>query len=274
MTHRFISPEKDDCTTRYFKEISKKQTLPHEEQLKLFKLIKKNDQNALNKLVEGNLKFVVLIAKQYQNNGLPLIDLINEGNYGLIQAATRFKPTRKYKFPTYAVWWIRQSILNALYDNSRLVKVSTKVLQRIKREKRELEKLEAEDNDILIYEKLDQMSEFFNYGTQQIISTSTNYEEDGMDISNMLVGDEIEIEEPDIAVSNEINVLLNELDEREKDIVKCYFGININTEPMTLEAIGEKHSLTKERVRQIKERSLRKIRDKSHKLYDLLHETL
>jgi len=276
MSKKFVNFEDDNSVGKYFKDVRKSVILTPNEELELAKQIKKGDENAMHKLVNANLKFVVSIAKEYQGQGLPLSDLINEGNYGLIKAADRFDHTRGFRFISYAVWWIRQSIIQSLNDNARMVRLPANIISKISYLNKEISKFESEnerepvfgeifdkDNEVMRlirYPKCSSLNEMINEEGDELIELIPSYVED----ENTLIIDD--------RLKNELNKTLSVLDERERNIIELYFGINSNCEAMTLEAIGERYSLTKERIRQIKSKALRKLRFNSHDLYNVINE--
>ena len=264
-----ITNRDDISLNLYLKEISRQPLISSEEEIRLAKLIKEGDKNALSKLINSNLRFVVSVAKQYQNQGISLIDLINEGNIGLIKAAEKFDETRGFKFISYAVWWIRQSILQALADQARTVRLplnqvsslnriskATSKFEQLNERKPSLEELEVETG--IPAEKI---SELLSASTKCVsVDTPFKDEEEGclLDIipnNNSPKADESLMEE---SLSEEINIILNSLTTRERAIIMMFFGIGV--QEMSLEDIGRKFGLTSERVRQIKEKVLRDLR--------------
>ncbi len=258
---------------KYLQEIGRVDLLTPDEEIELAIRIKKSDQRALEKLVKANLRFVVSVAKQYQNQGLSLGDLINEGNLGLIKAAKRFDETRGFKFISYAVWWIRQSILQALAEQSRIVRLPLNrvgALNKIGRAYSNLEQeFEREPNAQELAQELDmdisEVSETMKISGRHVSMDApfTAGEE------NRLL-DILEDEEqpsPDYtlmsdSLKREIERALSTLSEREAEVIKLYFGLN-KEHSLTLEEIGEKFNLTRERVRQIKEKAIRRLRHAS-----------
>jgi len=258
---------------RYLQEIGEVELLTPDEEIELAKAIKKGNQDALEKLTKANLRFVVSVAKQYQNQGLDLCDLINEGNLGLIKAAKRFDETRGFKFISYAVWWIRQSILQALAEQSRVVRLPLNrvgALNKIGKTYNQLEqRMEREPSadeiaDLLemsAYEVTDTMKRSgrhlsmdapFNLGEEnRLLDIIHN---DAQPPPDSLLMDE--------SLKTEVARALGTLSDREAEVVRLYFGLH-REHPMTLEEIGEKFNLTRERVRQIKEKALRRLRHAS-----------
>jgi RNA polymerase primary sigma factor len=274
-TKKFVNFESENSLSKYFKDVRKTSLLTPEEEVELAKKIKKGDTKAIERLVNANLRFVISIAKEYQNQGLSLDDLIGEGNYGLIKAATRFDHTKGFRFISYAVWWIKQSIIQGLNDNARVVRLPASIINKISFLKKEIEKFEFENErepiygeildenneavELILYPKYSSLNEVINEDGDEVIDTLVMNEDD----SSFVI---------DERVKNLLNKTLETLDERERNIIQCYYGINTNCEPMTLEVIGEKYNLTKERIRQIKFKALRKLRHNSNKLYELIKE--
>jgi len=254
-----------DTISKYFKEVRESELITIEKEVELSNKIVEGDTEAIDELVKANLKFVISIAKEYQGLGLPLPDLISEGNYGLIKSASKFDPTRGYRFISYAVWWIRQSIIQSLNDNSRIIRLPTNIIS----------KLSQLNKKSLTYEEImsgDGQPEVV-YPSCVSINEPTNHSGD-MEIIDFLSDDTDDSEVTDIEVDKlrrVINSTLEILDDRERGIVECYFGLNRDCEPMTLEAIGDRYGLTKERIRQIKEKAIRRLRHNNEELYLLLN---
>ena len=269
---------------KYLNEISKVPMIDAQEEVELARRIREGDQAALEKLVNANLRFVVSVSKQYQNQGLTLGDLINEGNMGLIKAAKRFDETRGFKFISYAVWWIRQSILQALADQSRIVRLPlNKVgsLGRITQASARLEQeLEREPTPQEIAESLEiSLSEVENAlrSSGRHLSIDAPLAE-GEDNTLLGVLDQNDEPNPDMpllneSLQNEINRVISTLSDKERDVLKYYFGLDGNA-AHTLEDISEKVGLTRERVRQIKEKALRRLRNDSSELFDYVKKGL
>ena len=261
----------EDSLGYYLKQISRHKTLSAPEEAKTAKRIRKGDRNALEKLIECNLRFVVSVSRNYQNQGLPLGDLINEGNLGLIRAATRFDEKKNFKFISYAVWWIRQSILQALAEQSRIVKLPLNRVGTIHKIGRTQCKLEQKYCRLPYTEeiaqelnlKIDEVLESLKIGNSHVsLDAPLRHDEDDSILMDIIYDYEQEL--PDEAalklfLQNEVEDVLNRLTEREKRVLKLYYGIGEET-PHTLEEIGDRFDLTRERVRQIKERALKRLK--------------
>ncbi len=275
MSKKYVNFENENSLSKYFKDVKKSTLITPNDEVYLAKRIQAGDAKAVDELVEANLKFVISIAKEYQFQGLSLADLISEGNYGLVKAATRFDHTRGFRFISYAVWWIKQSIIQGLNDNARTVRLPANVINNLYRLKKEIEKFESENEREPIYGEIldsnNEAVELFVYPKCSSLNHVIN--DDGDEVIDVMVikEDEEEFVVND-RVKNEISKTLEVLDDRERNIIECYYGINTDCEPMTLEAIGERYSLTKERIRQIKEKAIRKLRHNAHDLYTLIHE--
>lgn len=276
MTKKFVNFDDERSLSKYFKDVRKSTLLTPDEETELAKQIKEGDQDAIEKLVNANLKFVVSIAKDYQNQGLPLSDLISEGNYGLVKAATRFDHTRGFRFISYAVWWIKQSIIQSLNENARTVRLPANIINKLSALKKEIEKFEFENEREPIYgEILDENNEPVElYMHPRCNSLNDVINDDGDELIDVIMVNDEEADKlfVDNRIKDELSRTLSVLEERERNIIECYFGINTDCEPMTLEAIGEKYGLTKERIRQIKEKAIRKLRHNAHSLYSLIRE--
>ena len=258
---------------KYLQDIGKEGLITADEEVALARRIKTGDKIALEKLTKANLRFVVSVSKQYQNQGLSLPDLINEGNLGLIKAAQRFDETRGFKFISYAVWWIRQAILQALAEQSRIVRLPLNQvgsLNKLKKASSILEQqLERPPSEEEIAEKL----EISDHKVKATMQISTRYvsmdapllsDEDSKFLDFFIPKDTEETDEPLLkkSLGDEIQRSLNTLDKKEQDIIKMYYGIGKNYS-QTLEEIGAKFDLTRERVRQIKEKAIRRLRTTS-----------
>ncbi len=254
---------------KYLQEIGREELISVEEEVELAQRIKRGDQEALEKLTRANLRFVVSVAKQYQNQGLSLPDLINEGNLGLIKAAEKFDETRGFKFISYAVWWIRQSILQALAEQSRIVRLPLNQVGSLNKINKALAKFEQENERTPSPEELAAILEIPREKISDTLRVSGRHVSvdapfvDGED--NSLLDVLVNSDSPNAdrglineSLSREIDRALSTLTERERDIVKYFFGIN--GQEMTLEEIGEHFGLTRERVRQIKEKAIRRLR--------------
>lgn len=272
ITQSITNRRESESLEKYFQEINKISLLLSEEEISLVKKIKQGDQRALEKLIKANLRFVVSVAKQYQNQSLSLNDLINEGNIGLVKAAHKFDETRGFKFISYAVWWIRQSIMQALSENSRIVKIPVSLsgtISKIKKVSSGLEqKYEREPTDEELAEVLEMTTKEIN-GALNSVSKQVSFDAPmGGDSDNGSLLDVIENENSPRVDANlsdkeslkvEIERTLSSLSYREQEVIKMTFGIG-GKEQMTLQEIGEYLGLTRERVRQIKEKGIRKLR--------------
>ncbi len=256
MNKRFINT-KEDSMSIYLKDVRKHNVITVKEEVILATRIFNGDDSAIEELVKANLRFVIAIAKDYQNHGVPLADLISEGNYGLITAAKRFDYRKGYRFISYAVWWIKQGILQCLNDNSRTVRLPANMINKMSKIKKEIEK----------FEKMNQRSpshlEIEYLHIPRCSSLSAPINEDGDELGSLLPDDTFEcpdqVENEDDLLKKHLEKAMSNLSDREREIVNCYFGIY--GESMTLEAIGDEYDLTKERIRQIKEAAIRKIRN-------------
>ena len=258
---------------RYLQEIGEVSLLVPEQEIELAKRIKKNDQIALEKLTKANLRFVVSVAKQYQNQGLSLGDLINEGNLGLIKAAKRFDETRGFKFISYAVWWIRQSILQALAEQSRVVRLPLNRVGALNKIGKAFSNLEqeferepsaseiAEELEMTPYEVSDTLK---ISGKHLSLDAPFNQGDDNRLLD--VIQDDHQPPPDDLLLDESLRIevqrALTTLLDREAEVVKLYFGLE-REHPLTLEEIGERFSLTRERVRQIKEKAIRRLRHTS-----------
>jgi RNA polymerase primary sigma factor len=276
MSRKYVNFDVEDNIGKYFKDVRKSIILTPSEEIRLAERIKEGDDKAVELLVNANLKFVISVAKEYQNQGLPLSDLISEGNYGLIKAAKRFDHEKGFRFISYAVWWIRQSILQSLNDNARMVRLPANIINKISYLNKEISKFEFINEREPVYgeifDKDKEVMDLIYY--PKCLSLNETINEDGDELIELIpnLDDEENKLEIDNKVKDELQKTLSVLDEREKEIIENYFGINTNLEPMTLEAIGEKYNLTKERIRQIKEKAIRKLRHNANGLYSLINE--
>jgi RNA polymerase primary sigma factor len=268
----------------YFQEIGKYVLLKPEEEIDLAIKIKKGDMAAQDKLVRANLRFVVSVAKMYQNQGLSLGDLINEGNIGLVKAAQRFDETRGFKFISYAVWWVRQGIMSAIADQSRVVRLPLNRVGNLTKLGKVYRELEQEFERKPTTEELAKILEISSDEVAYILQISSrqvsvdapfnNGDENKSTLMDVLHNDEQPMPDTELmqdSLKNEVADILSTLDEREAEVIRLSFGIGSN-QKATLEEIGERFNLTRERIRQIKENALRKLRSskRSNKLKDYL----
>ena len=254
---------------KYLQEIGHEELLSVDEEVELAQKIKKGDRQALERLTRANLRFVVSVAKQYQNQGLSLPDLINEGNVGLIKAAEKFDETRGFKFISYAVWWIRQSILQAIAEQSRIVRLPLNQVGSVNKINRELNKFEQEherrpsvdeiaDRIDLPEDKIEEAMKANNRHVSMdapFVDGEDNSLLDVLADNNMPMADKALVQE---SLRKEIDRAIELLNDREQKVVRAFFGIG--SPEMTLEEIGDKYNLTRERVRQIKEKAIRRLR--------------
>jgi len=258
---------------KYLEEIGGYSPLPPEEEIRLARLIRKGDTTALDRLIKANLRFVISVAKEYQGQGLPLQDLISEGNLGLIKAAQRFDETRGFKFISYAVWWIRQSILQALAEQSRVVRLPLNRVGAINKIGRALEQLEKAFGREPSMDEVAKKMEMTAYEVADVLKTSARHlsldepfkEEDGNNLLDVIESDRYSPPDNTLmkeSLQVEIDKVLSTLKPRESEIIRLYFGLD-GDRPLTLEEIGEHFKLTRERVRQIKEKALRRLRHRS-----------
>lgn len=254
---------------KYLQEIGHQDLLTADEEVELAQQIKKGDRKALERLTKANLRFVVSVAKQYQNKGLSLPDLINEGNLGLIKAAERYDETRGFKFISYAVWWIRQSILQAIAEQSRIVRLPLNQVGSVNRIARELNKFEQENERKPSVEEMADRIDLPEEKIAEAMKINTHHVSmdapfaDGED--NSLLDFLPNTDSPSTdnvldqeSLRTEIGRVLDVLNDREQKVIKAFFGIGM--QEMTLEEIGDKYNLTRERVRQIKEKAIRRLR--------------
>lgn len=250
-------------------EIGKEELISVEEEVELAQRIRKGDRKALEKLTKANLRFVVSVAKQYQNQGLSLPDLINEGNLGLIKAAEKFDETRGFKFISYAVWWIRQSILQAIAEQSRIVRLPLNQVGSVNKINRIFSKFEQENERRPSLEELaeeidlpqDKIDDAMRVSGKHVSVDAPFTEGDDNSLLDIMVNDNAPMADRALVLESlraEIDSALQMLNERERNVIKAFFGIN--QPEMTLEEIGTKYGLTRERVRQIKEKAIRRLR--------------
>jgi RNA polymerase primary sigma factor len=257
---------------KYLQEIGKEELITVEEEVELAQRIKKGDQAALEKLTRANLRFVVSVAKQYQNQGLSLPDLINEGNLGLIKAAEKFDETRGFKFISYAVWWIRQSILQALAEQSRIVRLPLNQVGSLNKINKAYSKFEQEHERKPSPEELadslelpaDKVADTLRVSGRHVSVDAPFVDGEDNSLLDVLINNDSPNADRSLimeSLAKEIHRALATLTERESDIIRLFFGIGC--QEMTLEEIGERFGLTRERVRQIKEKAIRRLRHTS-----------
>jgi RNA polymerase primary sigma factor len=268
-----ITNRESQSLEKYLQEIGREELINAEEEVRLARKIREGDQTALDRLTKANLRFVVSVAKQYQNQGLSLPDLINEGNLGLIKAAKRFDETRGFKFISYAVWWIRQSILQALAEQSRIVRLPlnqvgslNKISKAFSKLEQEFEREPSSDELANILEiTADKIADTMRVSGKHVsmdapfVNGEDNSLLDVIENSDSPRADNLLMSE---SLQKEIDRSLSTLTEREREVIKLFFGIGVN-HGLTLEEIGAKFDLTRERVRQIKEKAIRRLRHKS-----------
>ena len=269
-----ITNRESQSLEKYLQEIGKVELISPEEEVKLAGLIKQGNQAALDKLTKANLRFVVSVAKQYQNQGLSLPDLINEGNLGLIKAAQRFDETRGFKFISYAVWWIRQSILQALAEQSRIVRLplnkvglTNKIQKAFSLLEQEFEREPSpEELAELLELETEEVSATLGIAARHVSMDSPMSEGEDNTLIDVLVNHNAELADNNIAhtesLKQEIERSMKMLTERQKEVICYFFGLGVD-HPMSLEDIGDKFNLTRERVRQIKDKAITKLRTNS-----------
>jgi len=265
MKEKQVIPINQEEINFYLKDIRKLRVMTPERERELAErmlsgFITEEEKKEIQKeLLEGNLRFVITISKQYQNQGLDLSDLIAEGNYGLLKAIENFDWSKKLRFISYAVWWVRQSILQSLNENARTIRLPVNIVQELHRAKKELDQSGVE-----LPEKFDNLP--------HTVDLDSPFNEDGDTLMDVIINPNAEL--ADSSLSSELTLkdkllsILNVLDERERVIIEDYFGLSGNTR--TLEDIGNDFDLTKERVRQIKEKALRKLRNETGQLFDYM----
>ena len=264
-----ITNRESEALEKYLQEISKEELISIEEEIELAQRIRQGDRKAVERLAKANLRFVVSVAKQYQNQGLSLPDLINEGNLGLLRAAEKFDETRGFKFISYAVWWIRQSILQALAEQSRIVRLPLNQVGAVNKISRAANKFEQENERKPSAEELsadtdmpvEKIDEAMAANTRHVSVDAPFSESDDSSLLDLLTNEDIPDTDStlvDESLKTEVAQALKTLSERERNIVKAFFGIG--QPEMTLDEIGMKFGLTRERVRQIKEKALRHLR--------------
>ena len=264
-----ITNRESESLEKYLQEIGREELLSTDEEVELAQRIKKGDRKALEKLTKANLRFVVSVAKQYQNQGLSLSDLINEGNLGLIKAAEKFDETRGFKFISYAVWWIRQSILQAIAEQSRIVRVPLNQVGSVSKINRILNKFEQENERRPsvdeISERVDipeeKVDEAMMANTRHVSVDAPFVEGEDNSLLDVLINDDAPMADRQLVIESlraEIATVLQALTDRERAVITAFYGIG--QQEMTLEEIGHKYGLTRERVRQIKEKAIRRLR--------------
>jgi RNA polymerase primary sigma factor len=266
-----ITNRESQSLEKYLQEIGKVELISPEEEVKLATLIKQGDQRALDRLTKANLRFVVSVAKQYQNQGLSLPDLINEGNVGLIKAAQRFDETRGFKFISYAVWWIRQSILQALAEQSRIVRLPLNKVGLTNRIQKAFSLLEqqferepsAEELAELLDMDIEEVTATLGINTRHVSVDTPMSEGEDSTLLDVLENPNAEKTDGELdhtqSLKTEIDRSLKTLTERQKEVICFFFGIGVD-HPMSLEDIGARFNLTRERVRQIKDKAITKLR--------------
>lgn len=254
---------------KYLQEIGHEELLTTDEEVELAQRIRKGDKRALERLTKANLRFVVSVAKQYQNQGLSLPDLINEGNVGLIKAAEKFDETRGFKFISYAVWWIRQSILQAIAEQSRLVRLPLNQVGSVNKIARELSRFEQEHERKPSVDEIaervdlpeDKIADAMKANSRHVSMDAPIADGEDSSMIDFLAGDSSNTDR-ELAIESlkaEVSRILKLLTDKEQKVLRAFFGIDGSPE-MTLDEIGEKYNLTRERVRQIKEKALRRLR--------------
>ena len=264
-----ITNRESAALEKYLQEIGKEEMISAEEEVELAQRIKKGDQKALERLTRANLRFVVSVAKQYQNQGLSLPDLINEGNLGLLKAAERFDETRGFKFISYAVWWIRQSILQAISEQSRIVRLPLNQVGSVNKINREINRFEQANERRPSLEEIaekvdlpeDKIDDAMNINGHHISVDAPFVEGEDNSLLDVMANNDAPMADNTLVAESlkaEIQTALSVLNERERNVIEASYGIN--TPELTLEEIGNKFGLTRERVRQIKEKAIRKLR--------------
>ena len=264
-----ITNRESESLEKYLQEIGREELLSTDEEVELAQRIKKGDRKALEKLTKANLRFVVSVAKQYQNQGLSLSDLINEGNLGLIKAAEKFDETRGFKFISYAVWWIRQSILQAIAEQSRIVRLPLNQVGSVGKINRILSKFEQEHERRPSVDEISERVDIPEEKVDEAMMANTRHVSvdapfvDGEDNSllDVLINDDAPMADRQLVIESlrsEIAIVLQTLNDRERAVITAFYGIG--QPEMTLEEIGHKYGLTRERVRQIKEKAIRRLR--------------
>ena len=266
-----ITNRESQSLEKYLQEIGKVELITPEEEVRLAKLIKQGDQRALDRLTGANLRFVVSVAKQYQNQGLSLPDLINEGNLGLIKAAQRFDETKGFKFISYAVWWIRQSILQALAEQSRIVRLplnkvglTNKINKAFSQLEQEFEREpSAEELAELLDLQTEEVAASLSVSSRHISMDSPLSDGEDNTLMDVMLNPNADATDEELdhkqSLKTEIDRSLNTLTERQQEVIRYFFGIGVD-HPLSLEDIGERFNLTRERVRQIKDKAISKLK--------------
>lgn len=271
--NKSITNRENASLDKYLTDIGREGLIGPDEEVRLAQLIREGDKLALNKLVKANLRFVVSVAKQYQNQGLSLPDLINEGNVGLIKAASRFDETRGFKFISYAVWWIRQGILQALAEQSRIVRLPLNQVGSINKIKKTISQLEQELNRAPFMEEVaahlettqSKVDSAMRISSRSISIDAPISTDDDTTMVDFITSDEALSTDDALmheSLNAEIQRSLATLTEKERDVINLYYGIGLN-HGLTLDEIGDKFDLTRERVRQIKEKAIRRLKHSS-----------
>ena len=266
---RFIETS-EDSISNYLKEVRKIDLITPQDEVDLAKKTLNGDDIALHKLVNSNLRFVISVAKEYQGQGVPLVDLISEGNYGLVKAAKKFDHTKGFRFISYAVWWVKQSILQSLCEHSRTVRLPVNIVNQLSKIKKEMSKFEQDNQRQPT--QIDMDLSVLNHPTCGSLNEKIN--EDGDEVLDLV--EDKTFEKPDSNIlteevlKKELNKTLSILSERENRIINMYFGVD--GIPLTLEQIGQEFGLTKERIRQIKEKSLRKLKNNCDNLFEFVQK--
>ena len=265
-----ITNRESAALDKYLQEISHEEMISVEEEVELAQRIKKGDKKALEKLARANLRFVVSVAKQYQNQGLSLPDLINEGNLGLIKAAQKFDETRGFKFISYAVWWIRQSILQAIAEQSRIVRLPLNQVGSVNRINRILNQFEQENERRPSVEEIadqidlpeDKIAEAIKVTGKHVSVDAPFYDGEETSLLDVLPNNDAPMADKELVMESlreEVSRILQTLNDKERNVIEAFYGIN--QPEMTLDEIGDKYGLTRERVRQIKEKAIRHLRN-------------
>ncbi len=266
-----ITNRESQSLEKYLQEIGKVELITPEEEVRLAKLIKQGDQRALDRLTGANLRFVVSVAKQYQNQGLSLPDLINEGNLGLIKAAQRFDETKGFKFISYAVWWIRQSILQSLAEQARIVRLplnkvglTNKINKAFSQLEQEFEREpSAEELAELLDLQTDEVTASLSISSRHVSMDSPLSDGEDNTLIDVMLNPNADATDEELdhrqSLKTEIDRSLNTLTERQQEVIRYFFGIGVD-HPLSLEDIGERYNLTRERVRQIKDKAISKLK--------------